>query len=214
MGQALANQSRRRLTWDTERGQWFDFEKHKDSLGMKAKIFGKWDYGYTKDYQLFSSWTIWALVTLGSFSVDPLEAAGLLLGGLYAQENEEVLKLLLFKEPRWNKGSSYVHNIQGGYCWYHYFLKGNKSWPVFLGSWAEVAGDMGAVGEQYLRDENYAHDMHWKGAGLGMAVAYLLDIARTKRRKTGSAKYYLVPFAAIGAMIMADTTKNKEEQGK
>jgi hypothetical protein len=141
-----------------------------------------------------------------------MEAGALLAGSFYAQENKDVLDALLFKETDWGNGSSWVHNVQGGYCWYHYFLQGNKSWPLFLGSWAEVAGDMGAIAEEQmaiLEDVSYAHDAHYKGAGLGMAIAHLFAIARKKRRKTGSNKFYLVPFAAIGAMIFADQIKDK-----
>ena len=211
MGQIASTQTHRRLAWADKRGSYFDFKRGK-SGGLEANIFGKWDYGYPEDYQVISSWTIWALVTWGSFSIDPWEAAAILAGSFYAQENRDVLTMLLFEDQEWSSGSSWVHNIQAGYCWYHYFLKGNNSWPVFLGSWAEIAGDLGAVAEEYSQDRGlYAHDAHYKGATLGMAVAYLLDIARKKRRKTGSSKYYLVPFAAIGALIMADMSKRKAE---
>ena len=210
MGQTAATGSHRRLGWDDERGSYFDFQRDADGKGLIAKIFGKWNYGYAEDYQVLASWTIWALVTWGSFSVDPWEAAGLLASAFYAQENKDILEMLTFDEHVWSGGSSWVHNVQAGYCWYHYFLKGNKSWPVFLGSWAEIAGDLGAIVEEKTKDRRmYAHDAHWKGGALGMAVAYLLDIARKKRRKTGSNKYYLVPFGAIAAMIMADM--NMEE---
>ena len=158
MGQAPAKQSHRRLGWEEERGSYFDFKRGKDGKGLEAKIFGKWDYGYSEDYQVLSSYTIWALVTWGSFSVDPWEAAGILATSFYAQENRDIRKMLTFGGGEWGHGSSWVHNLQAGYCWYHYFLKGNKSWPVFLGSWAEVAGDIGAVGEEYVKGMKYAHD--------------------------------------------------------
>ena len=180
MGQTPAKQTRRRLGWDDKRGSYFDFKRAEGGKGLEAKIFGKWDYGYGYDYQVLSSWTIWALVTWGSFSIDPWEAAGILAGSLYAQENEDILNMLMFSKKQWGGGSSWVHNVQAGYCWYHYFVKGNKSWPVSLGSWAEITGDIGAVAQELIENKGqmYGHDAHYKGATLGMVIAFLLDMLR------------------------------------
>ena len=109
---------------------------------MEFRPFGGWDYGYDKEYQVAASWTIWALVTWGTLSIDKLEGAAVLAGSLAYTEQ------VTAKGPRrWGNGASWVHNVQAGYCWYHYFIKGRRDLAVALGSWAEMADTR----EQVLR---------------------------------------------------------------
>ena len=49
-----------------------------------------------------------------------------------------------------------------------------------LGSWAEITGDIGAVAQELIENKGqmYGHDAHYKGATLGMVIAFLLDMLR------------------------------------
>lgn len=175
--------------------------------GIVWKPFDGWNYGYPEDYMTYSSWLIWALVTCGSISINPVEAGLVLAGSLFVQENPELHKLLISKE-RIGSGASYVHNVQAGYCWYHYFLKNKRSWPVFLGTWSEIAGDLGAVGEEILRGEHvYGHQVHYNGALQGMALAFMFDrIQGNKSLKYH--KLWLMPFLTLGTLFGWDSLRD------
>jgi hypothetical protein len=198
---------------------WFSFEKRKDEGGhhhgdgWMFRPLGGWDYGYPNAWECFVSWTIWALVTWGSFSVDPYEAAGLLGATMYAQEQREWVEDYLVGDKGMGGGASWVHNVQAGYCWYHHFVKGNKSFPLLLGSWAEVSADLAAVGvELYDRETyNYSHKAHWMGASEGMAVAYVLDLLRRKK-SARKHRWWYVPFITITAMFGMDQTKESQDE--
>ena len=112
------------------------------------KPFGNMDYGYPKQYQTLSSFTVWGLVTWGSFSIDPLEAAALLAGAVAWSEYDVYNRIEKGKEQPWGTGASWIHNVQAGYCWYHHFVKGQRGWPVWLGSYAEITADLGAIVEE------------------------------------------------------------------
>ena len=161
------------------------------------KPFGGQDYGYRKLYGTVASWTIWALVTWGSFSVDPYEGA-LVLGAAVAYSEYAA------DDPkrRGTSGSSWIHNIQAGYCWYHYFVKGARGWPVFLGSLAELAGDTGAVVEEYLRGRRmYGHRAHLEGASIGMAAAFLLDVVNPKKGGRKTSFWFKAIFASMALLL-------------
>ena len=195
---------------------WFYFQKRKNEGGFAHgdgwifRPLGGWDYGYPKQRECLTSWAIWALVTLGSFSVDSYEAAGILGASMYAQDQREWMEDYLVQDKNWATGASWVHNIQAGYCWYHHFLKGNKSFPLFLGSWAELAGDLAAVGLELYDSKEflYSHKAHWKGASTGMAVAYVLDMLRRKKSARAH-RWWYVPFIAITAMFGMDMKEKK-----
>ena len=162
------------------------------------KPFGNVDYGYGELYQSASSWTIWALVTYGSFSISPIEAAAILGGAvLYSESIDYDTKPHYF-----GTGASWVHNVQAGYCWYHYFVKGRKEWPVWLGTWAEMAGDIGAVAEEKLRGDIvlYNHKAHYQGASIGMAAAFLFDLINKKKGSQTSLWWKSIPLLALSAM--------------
>jgi hypothetical protein len=164
------------------------------------KPFGNMDYGYGEAYQTYSSFTIWALVTWGSFSVSPIQAA-LVLGGsvAYAEYNAG---------PQIGTGASWIHNVQAGFCWYHYFIKGQKQLPLALGSWAEIAGDLGAVAEEWIKDKGkiYSHIAHYEGASIGIVIAMLLDRFNFSSKPT---LWKAVPFAAIALMYYRSDPKRK-----
>ena len=170
------------------------------------KPFGFVDYGYEEQYQTLSSFTIWALVTLGSFSVDPLEAI-LVFGGSLAWSEYSTRALFPTGKLKWGTGASWIHNVQAGYCWYHYFVKGQKQLPLLLGSWAEVAGDLGAVVEESLRGEHmYSHKAHYEGASIGMIVAMLLDKFNFSSKPT---LWKAIPLLTIAALMLAEMKKEK-----
>ena len=175
------------------------------------KPFGFVDYGYDKLYMTASSFIIWAAVTWGSISVDMIEGIGL-LAGLLAYS--EYFTKRDFDTPRqqFGTGASWVHNVQAGYCWYHYFVKGQRQWPLFLGAWAEMAGDLGAVAEELMRDRHmYSHYAHYNGATWGMAIAFLLDMIRPKKGKKRSLLWKAIPFAAIATLYFRNKAKDSEE---
>ena len=169
------------------------------------KPFGITDYGYDEQYKTVSSWIIWALVTWGSFTINPIEAGLLLAGSVAAQEyraqDHETLG--------WRSGASWVHNIQAGYCWYHHFIKGRQEWGTVLGSYAELTGDLGAILEEYASGKNkYNHHAHYQAASIGIAVAFLMDmISKNKKGTKFSWWYKAVPFAVIAIMVFADRNK-------
>ena len=156
------------------------------------KPFGNYDYGYDKKERTAVSFSIWAFVTYGSFSVDPFEAALLLGNALYQVEKRDYVK-----QPQ-GTGASWVHNIQAGYCWYHYFVKGNRTWPLFLGAWSELAVDVGVVA---LDEPAIDHKAHYEGASIGMGMAFLFDLLRRKTDKNSSLLWKSLPFLAIGYMM-------------
>ena len=165
------------------------------------KPFGIMDYGYDKAYNTAASFFIWAMVTLGSFSIDPYEAAAILAGSV--AWSEWSLAKTPIEDIRIGTGASWIHNVQAGYCWYHYFWKGRTEWPVWLGAWAEMAGDMGAVAEEKIRGQRmYSHKAHREAASLGFALGLLLDKLRPKAGKKTSILWKSVPLLAIGLMFL------------
>ena len=176
--------------------------------------FGGWNYGYKEDYQKISSWTIWALVTWGSFSESIPEAAALLGISMYAQENVDGSLFKTLGGIEWDdtsSGASWVHNIQAGYCFWHYFFRGKRTWPLALASWAEAAGNFGAIAEELIEDKRlYHHEAHANGAGLGMMAAALLEMARPRKGKKTSLWRKAFPFAMIGILILREKQKRTE----
>jgi hypothetical protein len=155
------------------------------------KPFGFADYGYQKFYQTGSSFTIWALVTLGSISVNPVHAILVLVGALVINE---------FSIQRHDgTGASWVHNVQAGYCWYHHFIKGKTQLPLVLGSWAEIIGDLGAIVEEMYQKKGimYNHKVHMTGAIEGFITAMLLDRFNFSAKPT---LWKAIPFFVIGAL--------------
>ena len=179
------------------------------------KPFGYVDYGYDKAYMTVSSWTIWALVTWGSISVDMLEGVAVLAGSLMWSEYNT--KTYFSKGTLgWGTGASWVHNVQAGYCWYHYFVKGQRQWPLFLGSWAEMAGDLGAVAQEVFVSGHpmYSHKAHYEGASIGMTIAFLLDIINPKKgeKRKVSLLWGVIPFATIALLFFKNIENVKWRQ--
>ncbi len=165
------------------------------------KPFGYADYGYPEQYQSLSSWTIWALVTWGSFAINPVEA-GLLLAGSIAWSEYEARKP---EAMSYGTGASWVHNVQAGYCWYHHFIKGRKELGTILGSYAEVVGDLGAYLEEFVNDKHYSHKAHLRGAAIGIAAAFLMDLwSKNKKGKNFAWWYKVIPFAVIAILIFVN----------
>ena len=161
------------------------------------KPFHNADYGYDHLYMTVSSFIIWALVTWGSFSINPYEATAILAGSLAYTEYRV--------GDRWGTGASWVHNVQAGYCWYHYFVKGRKELGVMLGSLAELAGDGGAVIEELLRGQKlYSHKAHYEGATTGMLIAFLLDMLFPKKAGRTNVFWQLLPLTFIAGLYGAN----------
>ena len=169
-----------------------------EEWGWKPFHYG--DYGYQNFYQTASSFTIWALVTWGSFSVNPLQAILVLVGALVYNEYRVRTGPL-----GWGTGASWVHNVQAGYCWYHHFIKGKTQLPLVLGSWAEITGDLGAVVEEiYQKKSMYSHKAHYQGGIVGFIAAMLLDRFNFSAKPT---LWKTIPFLVIGILIYRDSSK-------
>jgi hypothetical protein len=158
------------------------------------KPFGFGDYGYPEFYMTASSFTIWALVTWGSVSVNPLQAILVLVGALLYNE----YYLVPMYEGAY--GASWVHNVQAGYCWYHHFIKGKTQLPLVLGSWAEIAGDLGAIAQEMYQKKGvmYNHKIHMHGATVGFIAAMLLDRFNFSAKPT---LWKSIPFFVVGALF-------------
>ena len=163
------------------------------------KPFGVADYGYPEQYQTVSSFFIWALVTWGSFAINPVEASVLLAGSVAWKEYSSSFP----EAMRWGTGASWVHNIQAGYCWYHHFVKGRQELGTVLGSYAEITGDLGAIVQEYMEGRQmYSHKAHIEGASIGIAAAFLMDQwSRNRQGARFSWLYKAVPFIVIGLMV-------------
>ena len=179
-------------------------ETPKEKYGWKP--FGCMDYGYDEKYQTVFSWIIWALVTWGSISVNPIEAAAV-LGGAVAYSEYDCRKKDLEGEFKWGTGASWVHNVQAGYCWYHHFIKGQKQLPLMLGSWAEILGDMGAIVQEKMAGQPmYSHKAHYEGASIGLGVAALFDKLNFSTKPT---LWKAIPLLVIGTMIFQNSRNKK-----
>ena len=101
-----------------------------------------------------------------------------------------------------------MHNLQAGYCWYHYFIKKQNTWPLLLGSWAEIAGNLGAVAQEKMQDKMlYSHRAHWNGASWGLGIAALLDGLNF----TNLLDFWkLIPFGVIAALVLADKQQHQK----
>ena len=157
---------------------------------MEFKPFSDKDYGYNEMRHVVGSWAIWALVTYSSVKINTLDGLGVLAASLVINEKEWGLP-----DVKQGNGASYAHNIQAGFCWYHYFLKNNPD--GFWGSWAELAGDSYAIlGEEGLQ---FNHTAHFRGASIGMGIGFALDMLRGLRVPT-LGRWTLVPAAIIAFM--------------
>ena len=175
------------------------------------KPFGGADYGYPERSDLVISWTKWALVTWGSASVDIYEAVGLLAGAVALNEYEARKDKYKGPDGENASGASFVHNIQGGYCSYHYFWKGQKQWPLWLGTWASVGGNMAAIAKEIKEGERmYSHKAHAVGHSIGFVVALLLDRLRPHPGSKTSTFWKTIPILAIATMMWADTRENED----
>lgn len=197
MGQQLSSERRRLTEADESREQIEQRIEARGSFPYTFKPFGGWNYGYTEMYQVLASWTIWAAVTYSSVKIDMYEGIGVTAASLLINEKGWGVTDL----PVGN-GSSYAHNIQAGYCWYHYYIRNNPA--GFWGSWAEVAGNLGAIGQELLEDSDlYSHAAHYRGASIGMTLAFLLDMMR-RGRLPKLARWGMFPVAVIIAMYAKD----------
>lgn len=178
--------------------------------GAIFRPLGGQDYGYETDFKVGSSWLIWALVSWGSISVDPLEGISLLALSMLAQESDSFKKY--FINETMGTGASWVHNVQAGYCWYHYFVKKHEGLGLMLGTYAELLGDMGAVGQELFEGkQHYSHEAHYKGVAIGMVAARLLDALRGKNKKF-SRSGLVIPAVAILVMMLKQFTRPKDEE--
>ena len=80
-----------------------------------------------------------------------------------------------------------------------------------LGSWAEVAGNVGAVVEEKLRDQEfmYSHEAHMEGASIGMALAFLFDMVFPKKGFPTKLLWKLIPVAVIGLLYYENEERKK-----
>ena len=89
---------------------------------------------------------------------------------------------------------------------FHYYLKGERTWPVLLGVLSETAGDLGAIVEELLNNKKiYSHYAHWNGLVHGVFIAFVLDLFQNKKDKIHPF-WYGLPLT-FGAMIIRDKFK-------
>ena len=157
---------------EAEFGHRQDYKDHIKGKKIEFKPFGGWNYSYPEEWMRNSSFLIWALVTLGSLAVDWREAAIILGGSLWAQET-------IKNDGQWSSGASWVHNVQAGYCIYHWLYRGNKKFLVWLGSVAEISGDIVAASEVW---GEFADDAHVEGLIEGFAAGFVFDAMFKKKR--------------------------------
>ena len=142
---------------------------------LEFRPFGGWNYSYEHEYMRNISFSIWALVTAGSLAVDWREAAFVLSAALYGQET--------WKNDSWGSGASWVHNIQAGYCFYHYWGRNNPRFLVEAAALIEITADVMAKVEEWdTGTEIYSHEAHIEGFTEGIMAGFLLDKIFTKKR--------------------------------
>ena len=142
-----------------------------NKMSLKEKLdrlafrpFGDHNYSYPEEWMMASSWSVWAAVTLGSLQIDWREAAAVLGGSLWAQETIKYDKNI--------NGASWVHNVQAGYCAYHYFVKNNTKTFVWFATRFEIGADLVAVSGITGKFYDYAHA---EGFAIGLLTAFILD---------------------------------------
>ena len=170
MGQQISSQRRRLPEFDLaahEREIAQMQAAHERDKANREKLafrpFGGFNYSYPEKWMRTASFTIWALVTLGSLAVDWREALAVLGGSLWAQET--------IKNEPYSSGASWVHNVQAGYCFYHYWMHNNRKLFVELAVAAEASGDLAA----YFGPEKFNDAVHVEGLGEGLIAGFILD---------------------------------------
>ena len=172
MGQQISSHSGRRRLISEE-----DYLKAVEKNAFRP--FDGWNYGYENRWENIASFTVWGLVTVGSLAVDWREALIVLGGSLWAQEKGNPLTRKKVEEDgTMGGGASWVHNIQAGYCLYHYWEKKPAKILVELAVAAEGAADAQAY---YMG--GYADDVHFEGLLEGVVAAWVLDkfVFKTKQ---------------------------------
>ena len=170
MGVVLAKPQRRRLV-DIETGE----TRAQRAKRLEFKPFGGWNYSYEETYQRNISFSIWAAVTAGSLAIDWREALLVLGLALWGQE--------AWRNDKWGSGASWVHNIQAGYCAYHYFVKNNTRALVTVATLGEIYADIFCKVEELDSGvPMYSHYAHIEGFTLGMASGFVLDQINHKKR--------------------------------
>ena len=158
---------------------------------------------------------MWLLETWATLSIDLLEGAALLGITIFLQEHPEWWP----ENRRETIGCSYIYNVQAGYVWYHYFVKGRKDWVTFAGTWAAVLTDAGSLLpeagiELFGPQMESSHFHHYIGATEGMTAAFFLDWLRPKGgRKGRSWLLFLTPFILIGLMTAAGLRQDARAAG-
>ena len=177
------------------------FFSYKNGATEFRPFLGK-NYGYGMNYMTISSYLIWGLQTYGNFTLGWAEFLVPLIFAFVVEENKSIKKLIL-PYADWGNGASYVHNVQAGVNMFHYYLKSERTWPLILGVLSETTGDLGAIVEELVRDQDmYSHYAHWNGLAHGVFLAFLMDLLSKK-------KYKLHPFwlalpVTLGAMVIKD----------
>ena len=163
MGQQLVKSERRRLVESEEKR-------------LEFIPFGGWNYSYDHEYMRNISFSIWALVTAGSLAVDWREAAIVLGASLYGQET--------LKAQSWGDGASWVHNIQAGYCFYHYWGRNNTRFLVEAAALVEITADVMAKVQEWDTggEIRYSHYAHIEGFAIGMISGFILDKIFTRKQ--------------------------------
>ena len=146
---------------------------------LEFKPFGGWNYSYDHAYMRNISFSIWALVTAGSLAVDWREAAFVLSAALYGQET--------WKNDSWGSGASWVHNIQAGYCFYHYWGRNNPRFLVEAAALTEIIADVMCAVQEWDEDLEegeaiYSHYAHIEGFTIGIMAGFMLDKLFTKKK--------------------------------
>ena len=173
MDKIHADDAARRAEMAQYRAKW-QAEEASNKIKLKKlefRPFGGYNYSYTHKWMRTASFTIWALVTLGSLAVDWREALAVLGGSLWAQET--------IKNDPLAMGASWVHNVQAGYCLYHYWMRNNRKLLVELAVAAEGAADL----TSFFGPDRFDDWAHVEGLGEGLIAGFVLDkfVFKTKQ---------------------------------
>ena len=173
MGQQIFKSAQTR----TRRRLGEDPESHEATVKrLEFKPFGGHNYSYDHEYMRNISFSIWALVTAGSLAVDWREAAIVLGAALYGQET--------WKSDSWGNGASWVHNIQAGYCFYHYWGRNNPRFLVEAAALTEIVADVLCKVQELDTggEQMYSHEAHIEGFTEGIMAGFILDKIFTRKR--------------------------------
>ena len=145
--------------------------------GVEFRPLRRSDYGYSTCGLTQFSWSLWALQTITTFTVDAREALSLLVGAMLL--NDYVITELDPDLYFHSIGASFVHNVQFGYLIYNYMCRNKTSNLIKLALAGEAFGDAWCVFDEMRKDVDpgaiYSHRSHALGIVTGLISGTVLS---------------------------------------